>query len=230
MDRNLPAGNTSDDQGFTLVELLIVIVILGVLATVTVFAVRGITDQGKTSASDSDTKTLESAQEAHMAKFGTYATEAELVTAGLLRQESTLHDITLGTGDYTIVAEGSGGGGPVTNLGTAIVFGGVPALEYGTGDTFVFYGGAVGLAEWNRLIAAGTPAAGKRVVFVDVATITDNTIAQTVATAPAVTKLYLVEDEVANFAGGGVPLSSVLFGFSPGSLFGVASMETVFGT
>ena len=37
-------------KGFTLVELLIVIVILGILATVTVFAVRGITDQGKASA------------------------------------------------------------------------------------------------------------------------------------------------------------------------------------
>ena len=38
------------DKGFTLVELLIVIVILGILATITVFAVRGITDQGQTSA------------------------------------------------------------------------------------------------------------------------------------------------------------------------------------
>ena len=35
------------DQGFTLVELLIVIVILGILATIVVFAVRGITDQGQ---------------------------------------------------------------------------------------------------------------------------------------------------------------------------------------
>ena len=38
------------DKGFTLVELLIVIVILGILATVTVFAVRGIADKGQTSA------------------------------------------------------------------------------------------------------------------------------------------------------------------------------------
>ena len=36
----------NQDKGFTLVELLIVIVILGILATVTVFAVRGITDPG----------------------------------------------------------------------------------------------------------------------------------------------------------------------------------------
>jgi prepilin-type N-terminal cleavage/methylation domain-containing protein len=39
--------DNKQDKGFTLVELLIVIVILGILATVTVFAVRGITDQGQ---------------------------------------------------------------------------------------------------------------------------------------------------------------------------------------
>ena len=38
------------DKGFTLVELLIVIVILGILATVTVLAVSGITDKAKTNA------------------------------------------------------------------------------------------------------------------------------------------------------------------------------------
>ena len=38
------------EGGFTLVELLIVIVILGVLSTVAVFAVRGITDKGNTAA------------------------------------------------------------------------------------------------------------------------------------------------------------------------------------
>ncbi len=39
--------NNKQDKGFTLVELLIVIVILGILATVTVFAVRGITDRAR---------------------------------------------------------------------------------------------------------------------------------------------------------------------------------------
>jgi prepilin-type N-terminal cleavage/methylation domain-containing protein len=228
-----PSASRRSDDGFTLVELLIVIVILGVLATVTVFAVRGITDQGTDSAADADLKTLESAEEAHMAKFGTYGTEAELVTAGLLRQESTLHDITLASGDYTVVAEGGGGGGattttvaaPATNQGTAITYAGVPALEYGSGGGgWVIYGGATALAEWNRVILAGTVAT-KRVVFVPTSGITDLTIAQAVATGPASNKFFMEEDDIANFAGSGSPLSSLMIGFSFGSLFNVAGTE-----
>lgn len=77
------------DKGFTLVELLIVIVILGILATVTVFAVRGITDQGQTSACNADEKTLQVAAEAYQAQNGTYpANVAAMVTEGLLRDVS----------------------------------------------------------------------------------------------------------------------------------------------
>jgi type II secretory pathway pseudopilin PulG len=50
------------------VELLIVIVILGILATVTVFAVRGITDQGQTNACSTDRRTFETAIEAFYAQ------------------------------------------------------------------------------------------------------------------------------------------------------------------
>lgn len=78
------------DKGFTLVELLIVIVILGILATVTVFAVRGITDQGQTSACKATGKTYEVAIEAFYAKNGSAVNPsgAQLVSAGLLRSYS----------------------------------------------------------------------------------------------------------------------------------------------
>jgi len=68
--------NTSknQDKGFTLVELLIVIVILGILATVTVFAVRGITDQGQTNACQVEARTIDTAIEAHYAQTQTNAT------------------------------------------------------------------------------------------------------------------------------------------------------------
>jgi prepilin-type N-terminal cleavage/methylation domain-containing protein len=87
-------NTTKQDKGFTLVELLIVIVILGILATVTVFAVRGITDQGKQSTCDSDKKTLEVAVEAYYAKNNVNPTEAQLVSAGFIKAESPNYDIS----------------------------------------------------------------------------------------------------------------------------------------
>ena len=95
MDQHIIQGEEKKDRGFTLVELLIVIVILGILATVTVFAVRGITDKGQSSACAADAKTLEVAVESYFAQNGgTSVTEAQLVTAGLLRAESTTYNIS----------------------------------------------------------------------------------------------------------------------------------------
>ena len=76
------------DKGFTLVELLIVIVILGILATVTVFAVRGITDQGQSNACKATAKTYEVAIEAFYAQNGNsvHPTGAALETAQLIRK------------------------------------------------------------------------------------------------------------------------------------------------
>jgi general secretion pathway protein G len=83
------------DKGFTLVELLIVIVILGILATVTVFAVSGITEKGQTSACSADRKTLEVAVEAYFAQNNAYPTDANaLVTAGLLRTAPSTHTVS----------------------------------------------------------------------------------------------------------------------------------------
>ncbi|MDP2326085.1 MAG: type II secretion system protein [Gammaproteobacteria bacterium] len=210
-----PGGpaHPKNDDGFTLVELLIVIVILGILATVTVFAVRGITNQGEDNATAIDRRTLTSAEEAHMAKFGTYVSEAELVSAGLLREQSSLHDITVGPGDtYTVVAQGAGGGGGTASLGTATVWGGVPALEYGTdtgGGTFVVIGGAVAGPEWDALVAANTDTVGKRMIFVDAAGITSVLLAEEVhLESLPMPRVWSLADDVANFSG---PQSLSLF-------------------
>jgi general secretion pathway protein G len=66
------------DKGFTLVELLIVIVILGILATVTVFAVRGITARSQTNACDVEQRALETAVEAYYVDSGTQTFPAAL--------------------------------------------------------------------------------------------------------------------------------------------------------
>lgn len=97
------------EAGFTLIELLVVIVILGILSAIVVFAVSGISDRGQTAACQADKNALDTAEEAFYAKSTpspTYTTEAGLVSGGLLHAESTLHDITLGTGgsSYTVTA------------------------------------------------------------------------------------------------------------------------------
>ncbi|HET7486564.1 MAG TPA: ABC transporter substrate-binding protein [Acidimicrobiales bacterium] len=76
----LRAGN----GGFTLVELLVVIVILGVLAAVVVFAVTGVRDRGASSAFKTDVATLHTAEEAYYAQHGSYADVQTLASAGFL--------------------------------------------------------------------------------------------------------------------------------------------------
>jgi general secretion pathway protein G len=82
------------DGGFTLVELLIVIVILGILAAVVVVAVSGITDRGQDEACNVDQRAVESSEEAAFAQTGHYMTEAQLVSNGYLRSTSALWDVT----------------------------------------------------------------------------------------------------------------------------------------
>jgi prepilin-type N-terminal cleavage/methylation domain-containing protein len=86
------------DKGFTLVELLIVIVILGILSTVTVFAVRGITSDAQSNACEADERTLGVAIESYFADNPAVtsiaggddaARKATLVDAGLLRAPVT---------------------------------------------------------------------------------------------------------------------------------------------
>jgi prepilin-type N-terminal cleavage/methylation domain-containing protein len=68
-------------KGFTLVELLVVIVILGVLAAVVVFAVGGITNSSKSSACKIEVRTINTATQAYYANGGSIAYPAGPVTA-----------------------------------------------------------------------------------------------------------------------------------------------------
>lgn len=84
-------------------EILIVVVILGVLLVVVVFAVRGITDRGERSACVGDARTLTIAADAYMAQesldevpaLGASADRYELflVDIGMIKQVSTLFDL-----------------------------------------------------------------------------------------------------------------------------------------
>ena len=113
MIQSLQKRLRNQEEGFTLVELLVVIVILGILAAIVVLAVGGITDKGQQNAKATDKRTLEAAEEAFFAKSkldpAQYATEGELVTDKMLRAQSDKWDICLLNGTksaYEIVDQG----------------------------------------------------------------------------------------------------------------------------
>jgi general secretion pathway protein G len=85
------------DDGFALIELLLVVVILAILAAIVVFSVSGVQDKGSTAACQADVKTVTEAAEAYNAKVGHYAESMDdLVTAGLLHSvpSSTTYTVT----------------------------------------------------------------------------------------------------------------------------------------
>ena len=106
MLQRLRAARKNQD-GFTLTELLIVIVILGVLAGIVVFAVACINERGVKSACAADKRTVITAVEAYHAQTGGYPAGTveerwvDLEGAELLRDRpnSTEYTINVGDGD-----------------------------------------------------------------------------------------------------------------------------------
>jgi prepilin-type N-terminal cleavage/methylation domain-containing protein len=60
-------ARAGDDSGFTLVELLLVIVVIGILAATVIFALGSVTGQSAEAACNSDAKTAEVAVQAYVA-------------------------------------------------------------------------------------------------------------------------------------------------------------------
>ena len=98
-------NNTTRRDGFSLIELLVVMTVLGVLATVVVFAIGGLRSPTESSACAADRRSLYTSTEAYFVRFGTDAIpaapgdatsetyETTLVEQGLMRETSEFHDL-----------------------------------------------------------------------------------------------------------------------------------------
>lgn len=99
-------GTQSRDNGFSLIELLVLIVILGILVGVVVFAVTGLRDDAEESACPADFRNLITASETYFVRFGTTSIpdadgtpdgrEQTLVDVGLVRDVSRRYDLDAG--------------------------------------------------------------------------------------------------------------------------------------
>ena len=100
------------EQGFTLVDFSIVIVILGILAGIVVFAVGNLTSNAKTNAYATEKSTIVAALEAYKAQNGSYpASMANLTAPAASAQlKSTPADYTIdNAGNVTPIANNPGG-------------------------------------------------------------------------------------------------------------------------
>jgi len=66
-------------DGFTIVELLIVIVVIGILAAITIIAYNGITTKANNANAQSNAETVQKIAEAYNADMGAYPTLAQIV-------------------------------------------------------------------------------------------------------------------------------------------------------
>ncbi|MGQ0466933.1 MAG: prepilin-type N-terminal cleavage/methylation domain-containing protein [Sporichthyaceae bacterium] len=82
-------------EGFTLVELLVVITILGILAAVVIAAVSGIGDKGEESAKKTDLSIMQTAQEASCAARSMYDDLPQLRRDGFISAIGSYNDIDL---------------------------------------------------------------------------------------------------------------------------------------
>ena len=77
MSQLIRRHKSNKDAGFTLIEMLIVVVVLGILSGIAVFAVQSLTGTSVQAACKSDYKTVEVAVEAYKAQLGIYPTQGQ---------------------------------------------------------------------------------------------------------------------------------------------------------
>ncbi len=98
-----------DTKGFTLIELIIVVVIIGILASIAIPKFGNTKEKAYVAGMKADLRNLVTAQEAYFSEYVTYA--------GAL--SSLSYNVSTGNTIYLLGATGQGWSATATNTGTA---------------------------------------------------------------------------------------------------------------
>lgn len=150
------------DRGFTIVELLIVIVVIAILAAITIVAYNGIQNRAKASAGQSAANALVKKIEAFNTLNSAYPTYCQLVTNSNTPTGTAPANGTTGAG--TCAAGGTNAGSEAKLDSTT---GLTPAGAAGAGYTTTVSNGNVVIA--YQLCAATGTSAGANVWYIDYA-------------------------------------------------------------
>jgi prepilin-type N-terminal cleavage/methylation domain-containing protein len=130
------------DKGFTIVELLIVIVIIGILAAITIVAYNGIQNRGKAASGQSLANAVMKKAEAYAAVKGTYPSRATLAAVTTDPAEAKLDDAAA-----------------VLSTATSNTVHGLDATNANSGKAVSYWSCSGGVNVWYWDYAATTPAA-----------------------------------------------------------------------
>ncbi|MEI8239073.1 MAG: type II secretion system protein [Actinomycetota bacterium] len=88
------------DEGFTLIEILIAIVVIGILSAVVVIGITSLTSKGKSTACNASADAAKAAATVHYANTGSYPTDLFQMT------NATPAELTLPSGGTTLASGG----------------------------------------------------------------------------------------------------------------------------
>lgn len=78
------SANKKTDNGFTIVELLIVIVVIGILATISIVTYSGVQNRARDSKAAINANTTQKAAEAYFADFSAYPTTTAMFSSSII--------------------------------------------------------------------------------------------------------------------------------------------------
>ena len=105
-------GGDRGDDGFTMIEMLIVVVVLGILAGIVVFALRNHAAEAMQSSCSTDASAVQTAQQARQILTGSYAPDVASLVPEFIRTAPTTsmhYVITTDISGTVFVASAAGG-------------------------------------------------------------------------------------------------------------------------